>query len=55
MSVLNTAALIAADKTHLWHPFTQMKAWGAADHKPLVLVEGGSAILRDSEGREYQL
>ena len=53
MSGLNTAALIAADKTHLWHPFTQMKAWSAADHEPLVLVEGGGAILRDSEGREY--
>ena len=50
---MNTAALIAADKAHLWHPFTQMKAWTAADHEPLVLVDGEGAVLRDSEGREY--
>ena len=53
MSTLNTATLIAADKAHLWHPFTQMKAWGAAEHEPLVLVDGEGAMLRDSEGREY--
>ncbi len=53
MSAVNTASLIAADKAHLWHPFTQMKAWAAPDHEPLVLVEGEGALLRDSEGREY--
>lgn len=50
---MKNAALIAADKAHLWHPFTQMKAWTAADHEPLVLVDGKGAMLRDSEGREY--
>ena len=50
---MNTAALIAADKAHLWHPFTQMKAWTADGHDPLVLVHGEGAMLRDSEGREY--
>src|SRR5205809_4858816 len=30
-----------------------MRDWGAADHEPLVLVEGHGAILRDSRGREY--
>jgi adenosylmethionine-8-amino-7-oxononanoate aminotransferase len=50
---LNTAALIAADKGRLWHPFTQMKAWTADGHDPLVLVHGEGAMLRDSEGREY--
>jgi adenosylmethionine---8-amino-7-oxononanoate aminotransferase len=45
--------LIAAEKRHLWHPFTQMKAWCAPDHDPVVLVEGSGAILRDSQGREY--
>lgn len=53
MSHLNTTALIAADKVHLWHPFTQMKDWCAPDHEPLVLVDGEGALLRDSEGREY--
>lgn len=46
-----TASLIAADKAHVWHPFTQMKAW--CDGEPLVLVDGEGALLRDSEGREY--
>jgi adenosylmethionine-8-amino-7-oxononanoate aminotransferase len=50
---LDTAALIAADKSYLWHPFTQMKAWCAPQHEPLVLVGGDGARLRDSEGREY--
>ena len=45
--------LIAAEKRHLWHPFTQMRAWCAPEHDPLVLVEGSGAILRDRDGREY--
>ena len=50
---METDLLIAAEKRHLWHPFTQMKAWCAPGHYPLVLVEGAGAILRDSHGREY--
>ncbi len=50
---INTESLIAADKAHLWHPFTQMQAWCDPAHAPLVLVEGEGALLRDSEGREY--
>ena len=49
----DTAALIAADKKHVWHPFTAMGEWCGADHAPLVLVEGQGALLWDSEGREY--
>jgi adenosylmethionine-8-amino-7-oxononanoate aminotransferase len=49
----DTDALIAADKAHTWHPFTQMRAWCDPAHEPLVLVEGEGAILRDSRGREY--
>jgi adenosylmethionine-8-amino-7-oxononanoate aminotransferase len=48
-----TDALIAADKAHTWHPFTQMQAWCDPAHEPLVLVEGHGAMLRDSRGREY--
>ena len=48
-----TQAIIAADKTHCWHPFTQMRDWCAPEHEPLVLVSGEGAMLRDSEGREY--
>lgn len=44
---------IRADKSHCWHPFTQMRDWCAAEHEPLVLLEGEGAVLRDSHGREY--
>jgi len=50
---VNTDPLIAAEKRHLWHPFTQMRAWCAPEHDPIVLVEGDGAILRDNQGREY--
>ncbi|MEP6808814.1 MAG: adenosylmethionine--8-amino-7-oxononanoate transaminase [Chthoniobacterales bacterium] len=48
-----SAALAAADKRHVWHPFTPMRDWCAPEHEPLILVEGEGALLRDSEGREY--
>jgi len=51
--VWNTDSLAALDKTHCWHPFTQMKAWCADEHEPIILVEGDGAVLRDSRGREY--
>src|SRR5438445_6980689 len=53
MTEWNTNRLIAADKKFVWHPFTDMHDWCAADFEPLVLVEGRGAILRDSRGREY--
>lgn len=49
----DTARLVAADKKHIWHPFTPMGEWCAPDHDPIVLVEGRGALLWDSEGREY--
>ena len=49
----NTEELIKADKQFVWHPFTDMREWCAAEHEPLVLVEGRGALLRDSRGREY--
>src|SRR6266581_1527404 len=49
----NTGELITADKRFGWHPFTDMREWCAAEHEPLVLVEGRGALLRDSRGREY--
>ena len=49
----DTAALIAADKRHVWHPFTAMSEWCAPEHEPLVLVKGEGALLWDSEGRKY--
>ncbi len=48
-----TTHLVALDKWHVWHPFTQMRDWCAPDHEPLVLVSGDGAVLRDSRSREY--
>ncbi|MEO7319195.1 MAG: adenosylmethionine--8-amino-7-oxononanoate transaminase [Chthoniobacteraceae bacterium] len=50
---MSPSSIIAADKTHGWHPFTQMRDWCAPEHEPLVIVSGEGAILRDSAGREY--
>lgn len=52
-SASDTASIVAADKTHSWHPFTQMRDWCAPEHEPLVLVSGQGALLRDSYGRVY--
>jgi adenosylmethionine-8-amino-7-oxononanoate transaminase len=41
------------DQKHVWHPFTQMRDWNSPGHRPVVLVEGEGAVLRDDEGREY--
>jgi adenosylmethionine---8-amino-7-oxononanoate aminotransferase len=53
MTEWNTDHLIAWDKQFVWHPFTDMREWCAAEHEPLFLVEGRGALLRDSRGREY--
>ena len=53
MAEWNTEELIDWDKRFVWHPFTDMREWCAREHKPLVLVEGRGALLRDSKGREY--
>lgn len=49
----DTARLVAADKKHVWHPFTPMAEWCAPEHEPIVLVGGQGALVWDSEGREY--
>lgn len=45
--------LTELDKRYIWHPFTQMKAWCAPGHEPLIIVDGEGAMVRDAEGREY--
>ena len=49
----DTEKLIQLDKAHIWHPFTQMRAWNLPEHEPLVLVGGKGAWLEDSLGRKY--
>ncbi|MGH7813502.1 MAG: adenosylmethionine--8-amino-7-oxononanoate transaminase [Candidatus Binataceae bacterium] len=39
------------DHRHVWHPFTQMRAWMAGD--PLIIERGEGNYLIDTEGRRY--
>jgi adenosylmethionine-8-amino-7-oxononanoate aminotransferase len=39
------------DKDHVWHPFTQMKMWQAAD--PLIIERGEGSYLIDVQGKRY--
>jgi adenosylmethionine---8-amino-7-oxononanoate aminotransferase len=41
--------LVAADRAHLWHPFTQQQGW---THEPPLIVERaeGTDVI-DVEGR----
>jgi adenosylmethionine-8-amino-7-oxononanoate transaminase len=41
------------DRAHVWHPFTQMRAWNAPGHEPIVIVEGRGAVLKAEDGREF--
>ncbi|HWF85018.1 MAG TPA: adenosylmethionine--8-amino-7-oxononanoate transaminase [Vicinamibacterales bacterium] len=43
--------LIAREKRHIWHPFTQMRDWEADD--PLFIASGDGVKVRDIDGREY--
>jgi adenosylmethionine-8-amino-7-oxononanoate aminotransferase len=46
-----TAALLEADRAHVWHPFTQMQQW--PDDQPLVIERAEGNWLVDTEGRRY--
>lgn len=48
-----TAAWIAQDKAHCWHPFTPQDDWCHPEHEPLILTGGDGVWLMDSEGRRY--
>jgi adenosylmethionine-8-amino-7-oxononanoate aminotransferase len=39
------------DKDYVWHPFTQMKMWQAAD--PLIIERGEGSYLIDVQGKRY--
>ena len=44
-------ALVRWDREHLWHPFTQMRDWVAAE--PIVIAEGEGSFLIDTHGRRW--
>jgi adenosylmethionine-8-amino-7-oxononanoate aminotransferase len=43
--------LVAADRKHLWHPFTQQQGW--VEEPPIVIEHADRCELIDSEGRRY--
>lgn len=47
-----TAELQAADRRHLWHPFTQQRAWCDED-PPLIIDHAEGTNLYDTEGNAY--
>jgi adenosylmethionine---8-amino-7-oxononanoate aminotransferase len=44
-------ALVAADRAHLWHPFTQQRDW--ADEQPVIVERADGTDLIDIDGRRY--
>ncbi|MEG6505713.1 adenosylmethionine--8-amino-7-oxononanoate transaminase [Nitratidesulfovibrio sp. 1201_IL3209] len=46
-----TRRLRALDKAHVWHPFTQMRDWLAAD--PLIIAAAEGNRLIDTDGVSY--
>ena len=43
--------LVAADRAHLWHPFTQQQGW--AEEEPVIVEAADRCELIDIEGRRY--
>jgi adenosylmethionine-8-amino-7-oxononanoate aminotransferase len=43
--------LAAADRAHLWHPFTQQRGW--AEEEPLIVESAEGTDLIDIHGRRY--
>ena len=50
--VRDTADLIAADRRHVWHPFTQQQGW-CDDEPPLIIDRALGTNLFDSDGNAY--
>jgi adenosylmethionine---8-amino-7-oxononanoate aminotransferase len=47
-----TTQLAAADRRHLWHPFTQQDAW-CSEEPPLVIDHAEGTNLYDTDGNAY--
>jgi len=44
-------SLAKLDHAHVWHPFTQMRDWAAAE--PLIIARAEGNELIDVDGRRY--
>ncbi len=49
---MTTDELVALDREHLWHPFTQQRGW-TQDEPPLVIDRASGTTLWDTEGNAY--
>jgi adenosylmethionine---8-amino-7-oxononanoate aminotransferase len=49
----STADLLAADRRHVWHPFTQQQGWGADEDEALLIERAEGTNLYDREGAAY--
>ena len=47
----DTATLVAWDRQHIWHPFTQMSEW--LRDEPIVITDAEGCSLIDAAGRRY--
>jgi adenosylmethionine-8-amino-7-oxononanoate aminotransferase len=47
-----TLELAAADRRHLWHPFTQQQSW-CREEPPVVIEHAEGSNLYDSDGNAY--
>ena len=47
------ARLTGWDKSHVWHPFTQMRDWTSPEHQPLFISHGEGVWLYDYDGNQY--
>jgi adenosylmethionine-8-amino-7-oxononanoate aminotransferase len=47
-----TEELAAADRRHLWHPFTQQRGWADED-PPIVIDRAEGTTLYDTDGNAY--
>src|SRR3954469_6001029 len=48
---MDTEALRAADRAHVWHPFTQMRGWQSEDAP--IIERGEGSLLIDTDGNAY--
>jgi len=50
--VRGTRDLTAADRRHIWHPFTQQRGW-CEEEPPLVIDQADGSSLYDTDGNVY--